>query len=232
MGLVSEWKKEAGNFKSKQVIALSIVFSFMKWLLLNLQNFGPKTNFKKRKINGKNFDGFPKYSQFVQDKFRTVPQLKDFHTVEQCAIEYRPETGACIDPHIDDCWVWGERIISVNLLSDSVLTMTKYCGPSSKYNLCYCKKSNDNQNNLTPNDFPAVRLLMPRRSLLVLYGPARYEWEHCIYRKDINARRICMAYREFTPEYLPGGSHYDAGSMILNKAQNFWDIPSNNLISQ
>ena len=37
--------------------------------------------------------------------------------MEQCSIEYRPETGARIDPHIDDCWVWGERIVQVWSLS-------------------------------------------------------------------------------------------------------------------
>jgi len=135
------------------------------------------------------------------------------------------DTGACIDPHIDDCWVWGERVISVNLLSDSVLTMTKYIGPIEKYNLHYRFPPEDAtlfQSN-QEQQFPIVRIPMPRLSLLVLYGPARYEWEHCIYRSDITDRRICMAYREFTPEYLKGGKDYEAiGQNVISKAQLFW----------
>lgn len=200
-----------------------------------LQNFGPKTNFKKMKINGKSFAGFPKFSQHAQKKLNEVPLLSDFQTIEQCAIEYRLETGACIDPHIDDCWVWGERVISINLLSDSVLTMTKYVGGIDKYNLRYHYDHNPDSSNpflLTKNgddggvnnckDYPIVRLRMPGRSLLVLYGASRYEWEHSILRRDIFGRRICMAYREFTGEYLQGGRSYsEIGQGICERAQNF-----------
>lgn len=71
------------------------------------------------------FRGFPAYSKFVQDKFKDVPLLKTFQTIEQCSLEYDPVKGASIDPHIDDCWIWGERVVTVNCLSDSVLTLAK-----------------------------------------------------------------------------------------------------------
>jgi len=65
---------------------------------------------------------------------------------------------------------------------------------------------------------------MPARSLLVVFGPARYEWEHCILRRDIQDRRICMAYREFTKEYLNGGKLFESmGKPIYETALNFWD---------
>lgn len=182
------------------------------------------------KINGNSFTGFPKFSEFAQKKLNQVPALSDFQTIEQCAIEYRPETGACIDPHIDDCWVWGERVISISLISDSVLTMTKYVGGITKYNLKYHYDNNYTYNpfntensNTTSNSYPIVRLPMPARSLLVLSGPSRYEWEHSILRSDIQDRRICMAYREFTREYLPNGSLYlTTGQNVIDKAHNFW----------
>lgn len=50
-------------------------------------------------------------------------------------MDYPVETGASIDPHIDDCWIWGERIPTLSLLVDSVLTLRKYIGPETKYNL-------------------------------------------------------------------------------------------------
>lgn len=99
------------------------------------QNFGPKTNFKKRKIVPGFFEGFPLCSKFVQDRFDKIDLLKGYQTIEQCSLEYDPIRGASIDPHIDDCWIWGERIVTLNCLSDSVLTMIPYCGDKKKYNL-------------------------------------------------------------------------------------------------
>lgn len=99
------------------------------------QNFGPKTNFKKRKMVPGTFSGFPECTKFVQDRFQEIDLLKGYETIEQCSLEYDPHKGASIDPHIDDCWVWGERIVTVNLLSDTLLTMIPYNGGKSKYNL-------------------------------------------------------------------------------------------------
>ena len=67
-----------------------------------------------------------------------------------------------------------------------------------------------------------VKVHLPARSLLVMYGPARYEWEHHIVRSDITERRITLAYRELTPPYLPGGDQEEDGSLILEQARRFW----------
>lgn len=99
------------------------------------QNYGPKTNFKKKKVVLGSFEGFPEFSKFLQDRFASVELLKDYQTIEQCSLEYDPSKGASIDPHIDDCWIWGERIVTVNCLSDTVLTMTPFVGDSKRYNL-------------------------------------------------------------------------------------------------
>ena len=211
------------------------------------QNYGPKANFKKRKVKVGSFKGYPSFSRFIQDRFKTVPSLQDYKTVEQCSIEYRPETGARIDPHIDDCWVWGERIVQLNLMSDSTLTLLPLPkGDPFRYNLpdvkTYPKVMNEETNQVIFNPFqnddwtnkPAfeltsladlkrvVRIPLPKRSLLVMYGGARYNWEHCILRRDIQARRIVIAYRELTPTYLPNGPEQAIGSDILAQAQNFF----------
>lgn len=55
-----------------------------------------------------------------------------------------------------------------------------------------------------------------------MYGAARYDWEHQVLRDDITERRICLAYREFTPPYLPNGPHYDMSKDILKNALNFF----------
>lgn len=170
------------------------------------------------------FAGFPKSTQFVQEKFATVDLMKDYQTIEQCTLEYDPKRGASIDPHIDDCWIWGDRIFTVNLLSDSVLTLTPYRGDMTKYNLQFVpeKYLNTRLTDQIKEDNIAVRIPMPRRSLLIIYGQARYWWEHMVLREDISERRLCIAYREFTPPYLKGGTHEELGREILEKSQIFW----------
>lgn len=155
------------------------MFMYFKLKFFNLQNFGPKCNFKKRKLQLGVFDGFPKTTQFVQNKFEEIPLLHGFRTVEQCSLEYDPERGASIDPHIDDCWIWGERIVTVNVLGDAVLTMTPYRGPITRYNLdCVSRYNSILEKGICDNtqidDNIVVRLPMPARSLMILYGPARY----------------------------------------------------------
>ncbi|XP_076234096.1 alpha-ketoglutarate-dependent dioxygenase alkB homolog 4 isoform X2 [Calliopsis andreniformis] len=193
------------------------------------QNFGPKCNFKKKKLRLGFFNGFPKCTQFVQQKFSEVPLLKNFQTIEQCTLEYDPLRGASIDPHIDDCWIWGERIVTVNVMGDSVLTMTPYYGPDTKYNLqstveysisCSNLKF-DEVNNKKHTEDINVRLPMPEGSLMVLYGAARYQWEHCVLREDVQSRRVCLAYRELTPPYLDNLSRNEEVEEILQRASIF-----------
>ena len=210
------------------------------------QNFGPRANFKKRKAKVGPFNGFPKCTEFIQQRFSSVSQLEGYRTVEQCSIEYSPQTGAAIEPHIDDCWIWGERIVQLNLLSDSYLTLTPYSGDGSKskYNLedvAGYPKVLDQDDTVILNPLAGkmqaesysmsgilsdanivIRIPLPARSLLVMSGLARYEMEHSILREDITARRLVLAYRELTPPYLPEGEHEALGAEILAKAENFW----------
>ncbi|KAK0174717.1 hypothetical protein PV327_010454 [Microctonus hyperodae] len=194
------------------------------------QNFGPKCNFNKRRLRLGSFNGFPKSTKFVQDKLAEDELLIHFKTIEQCTLEYTPERGASIDPHIDDCWIWGERIVTVNVIGDSVLTMTPYRASKLRYNLEDVDKYPSVVSSIMSNEELlcnslkniVVRLPMPAKSLMVLYGTARYDWEHAVLREDINSRRVCIAYREFTPPYLPLGEYFDEADEILDKAQNFW----------
>ncbi|KAK4036121.1 hypothetical protein OUZ56_028186 [Daphnia magna] len=182
------------------------------------QNFGPKTNFKKRKLQLGSFKGVPSFSRLFHERIQSVPLLKDYHTIEQCSLEYDPGRGASIEPHIDDCWVWGERIVTLNLAGDSFLTMTKYHGGDDKYNLQQVDVELPKA-----EDIPdiCVRIPQPARSLVVIYGSARYQWLHCVLRRDIKERRVCIALREFTKQFLdPNDS---MGQAILKTASNYFD---------
>lgn len=67
-----------------------------------------------------------------------------------------------------------------------------------------------------------IKVPMPNRSLIVMYGPPRYQFEHSVLRTDVISRRVCIAYREFTPMYLENGEHVEKGIPILETAQTFW----------
>lgn len=70
------------------------------------KNFGPKVNFKKKKLSVGKFEGFPMVTKFVRDRLKSIPLLSDFEVVEECFLEYDTARGSHIDPHIDDCWIW------------------------------------------------------------------------------------------------------------------------------
>lgn len=179
------------------------------------KNFGPKVNFKKKKLSLGQFKGFPSVTSFVRDRLKTVSILKTFETVEECFLEYDRERGSHIDPHIDDCWIWGERIVTINIDGSSVLTLRKHVPTyAQQYNLDLIDEYKNKL--LQPleesiDDDAVIRIPMPAQSILVLYGPPRYQYEHSVLREDINERRVAIAYREFTIPYLKGNDkHHEA----------------------
>ncbi|KAH8341636.1 hypothetical protein KR059_012854 [Drosophila kikkawai] len=195
------------------------------------QNFGPKTNFKKRKLQLGSFAGFPRSTEYVQRRFEEVPVLQRFQTIEQCSLEYDPSKGASIDPHVDDCWIWGERVVTVNCLGDAVLTLTPYeVQQAGKYNLDLVPQYEQelrapllDEEQLARYQGKVLRIPMPNLSLIVLYGPARYQFEHSVLREDVQERRVCIAYREFTPMYI-NGDDQQKGDPVRDKSQLFWEI--------
>lgn len=140
------------------------------------QDFGIKINFKKQTIKTKYFTGMPLYAKQIIERFQSHRISKDFQPVELCNLDYHLDRGSHIDPHIDDVWIWGERLITVNLLSNTILS-------------------------LIPNDKDSNKIIyvpIPRRWLIVLYGDARYEYKHSIQRQHIHDRRMAVTFRELT----------------------------------
>ncbi|XP_067625458.1 alpha-ketoglutarate-dependent dioxygenase alkB homolog 4 [Eurosta solidaginis] len=195
------------------------------------QNFGPKTNFRQRKLKNGIFNGFPASTRFVQERLRKEPLLSEFQTIEQCSLEYEPAKGASIDPHVDDCWIWGERVVTVNCLGDAVLTLTAFDARAmhSKYNLDLVAHYEQrlmlplaDEKEIDTFKGKVIRVAMPNLSLMVMYGPARYQFEHAVLREDIKTRRVCIAYREFTPMYIDG-EEILKGKEVTQNAHKFWE---------
>lgn len=174
-----------------------------------LQDFGPKVNFKKRRVRLGGFSGLPASSQTLVLRMQQEPSLAGFQPVEQCNLDYHPQRGSAIDPHLDDSWLWGERLVTVNMLSDTTLSMSLEQGLPE----------------MGPAEEVHVAVRLPRRSLVVLHGEARHRWKHAIRREDVRERRVCSTYRELSAEFLPGGQQAEVGAQLLNIALSFQGTP-------
>ncbi|OQV24619.1 putative Alpha-ketoglutarate-dependent dioxygenase alkB-like protein 4 [Hypsibius exemplaris] len=166
------------------------------------QDYGPKVNFKRQKLSLDKFTGLPDFCQPLLRKMsqETGGTLGDFRCAELCNLEYVPQRESGIDGHIDDQWLWGERLITLNLLSSTILTLT----PVEAVN----------------GAFPLVRVAMPRRSLFMMSGEARHIWKHAIRPVDIHSRRLAMTFRELTPLFVTGAERV-LGEEILARAYSF-----------
>jgi DNA N6-methyl adenine demethylase len=182
------------------------------------KNYGPKVNFKKKKLSLGQFIGFPAITDFVRQRLQDISILHDFQTVEECFLEYDSSRGSHIDPHIDDCWIWGERVVTINIDGCSVLTLRKHTPTyPQQYNLDLVEEYKNKL--LEPmlqciDDNVVIRIPMPARSIVILYGPARYQYEHAVLREDIVSRRVAIAYREFTIPYQKGNDKYQEAENI------------------
>ncbi|XP_043909792.1 alpha-ketoglutarate-dependent dioxygenase alkB homolog 4 isoform X2 [Protopterus annectens] len=205
------------------------------------KDYGPKVNFKKQKVRIGNYSGLPSFSQKLFDRMKKYMILEDFLPVEQCNLDYNPERGSAIVPHFDDSWLWGERLVSVNLLSETVLTMSSdsentlplfpVCDPNeinSAVQKCTDKCLGDERegvsNRLSFRDVD-VAIHLPRCSLVVLYGQARYDWKHAIHREHIGSRRICSTFRELSAEFSSSGKLETLGKELRDIALQFQGAP-------
>ena len=152
------------------------------------QDYGPRANYKRKKLKLDKFQGLPGYSQYLRDRLAGLGELTDFIPVEQCNLDYKPELGSSIDFHFDDFWLWGERLIIVNLLSDSFM----FFNHEDKY----------------------IKVPLPRRSLILMSGEGRFLWKHAIAREDIHSRRISVTFRELSEQFLTGERAQEGQSII------------------
>ena len=148
------------------------------------QDFGPQANFKKRKVKLGPLDDpgwigvHPEYS-VLQVKIPTLAPLGGqcpFQVAQWSALDYSPNSGSNLDPHVDDSWIWGGRILGVSMASSctmSFLTAQTKDGAVVE-----------------------VQAVLPQRSLFIMQGPARSQWLHGIRAGSIESRRISITIRE------------------------------------
>lgn len=175
------------------------------------QHYGPKVNFNKQKINATRFRGLPDYAHRIESRLRTLAgldrpgspadlqalrtALEAFEATDTFVLRYLERNASNLDFHRDDTFAYGEAILDVSLESDSVLTFLERQESDPLTNRGKC-----------------VRVPLPARSLAVVYGPARFAWDHAILAYDIAGRRTSITLRTLNETLR----HSDAGRRILD----------------
>lgn len=202
--------------------AVSLLEEIERWPFLpsqsgkQKQHFGPKVNFNKRRLNASAFDGLPAYSADLNLRFlerlmehsestnalRSVARA--FEPTDVFVLRYREGEASNLDFHLDDTFAYGEMILDLSLEADSVMTFYRD-RPGGEIPLA---------DNRTAR--PAcVRVPLPARSLLILSGAARYEWEHALLARDIRDQRTSLTFRTLGPEL----AETDQGKDVLASAK-------------
>jgi len=149
----------------------------------------------------------PCFSHELVQCIQRLPGLENFKPVEQCHLEYTEDRKSGIDSHIDDPWIWGEHLVTVNLLADTILSFQPP------------------PNHPKGNAFE-VCVFLPRHSLVIVESTARYDWMHAIRREDIVQRRIAVTLRELGPDFLADGCDEEIGRKMVEIAFGFNGEPS------
>lgn len=119
----------------------------------------------------------------LPDFFVTIllPKLKQIKQMEGClpneanAIDYQRRKGDFLKDHVDDRQLSKEPIANLSIIGDCYMTFIN------------TKIDNPNHN----------RVLLPRRTLQILTGKARYDFSHGIKNEDlISDRRVSVTMRE------------------------------------
>eukprot|EP00347_Sterkiella_histriomuscorum_P004683 403359506 len=192
-------------------------------------DFGPQVNFKKQKLKYTKFTGFPLFIKPILDLISTLNDqnlqqkeeelkeeqkdqallqlkqhlpsvLKDFQPIEVNVLEYDEQRGSNIAPHKDDFWLWGERIIGINLLKDTFMTFQR-----------------DSENQL--GQIVEIEVPVKRRMMYVISGKSRFEWMHGIKSEHIKGKRIVCTFREFSDEFKSQDN--EDANKIREIAKNF-----------
>lgn len=140
--------------------------------------YGPKKNFKKKKVKPSDVAAMPLALKPVLQRVALLTEQlthRPYSIAEASVLEYVEEKISNIDPHVDDTWLWGERIGGINLLSDSAMTFVN-------------------------RDGIAVEAHLPRGCYFLMSGNSRYNWMHGIRPESVKGRRVSITLRELSAE--------------------------------
>ncbi len=178
------------------------------------QHFGPRFNFVRRRMNVDRFAGLPASAHRLESRLRACvardragdpadlarcrAALADYATTDVFVLRYVESERSNLDFHVDDLHAYGEAILDVSLDSDSILS---FLGPEP--------------GPADPGDGRAcVRVPLPARSIAVVYGAARFAWQHAILASDVRGIRTSITLRTLAPALR----ETPAGQQVLARA--------------
>ena len=158
------------------------------------QDYGPKINYKKRKVK---YQGEQTLSNLPGELMSVISKLKkniksvklnlyleDYDIAGVGNLFYSNKNGSHIEPHIDDVWVWGRRIIGINLLSETTMTF-----------------SIEVDDDVGSKILLEVDIPLKSGDIYIMTNRARYIWKHSIKSEFILSDRIAITVREFEEGY-------------------------------
>jgi alkylated DNA repair protein alkB family protein 4 len=176
------------------------------------QHYGAKVNFNKRRINANRFTGLPKYLRRLESHARSAflefeglteigreqrdRALASFETTDLFVLRYHESEASNLDLHVDDTFAYGEAIIDISLETDAVMTFVRHAAGATMGPEC-------------------VRVPLEAGSAALLYGKARYEWEHGILHYDVRDRRTSLTLRTLSESLRATPD----GAMVLDIAR-------------
>ncbi|KAK7199913.1 2OG-Fe(II) oxygenase superfamily [Novymonas esmeraldas] len=160
------------------------------------QDFGPRRNFKKKKLKPADVPAMPRAFQPIFAAISSTTEQctrRPFHVAEVSVLEYTEGNMSNFDPHVDDTWLWGDRIAGLNLNEASAMTFVNQSGE-------------------------CCDVYFPRRSFFLMSGDCRYRWMHGIRPEHVHGRRISLTFRELSEELLADDA---TAEMVLSAASTF-----------
>jgi len=178
------------------------------------QHHGPRFNFMRRRMNADRFDGIPAWAHLLESRLRDCvardasgaaedlaacrAALSAYETTDVFVLRYVEREASNLDFHVDDLYAYGEAILDVSLDSDCCLTFLGPAGPDDP-----------------PADLVGVRVPLPALSIAVVYGRARFDWQHAVLAQDIRGVRTSITLRTLG-QALRGT---EAGQGVLARAR-------------
>jgi alkylated DNA repair dioxygenase AlkB len=158
------------------------------------QDYGPKINYKKRKVKYEGEQTLSNLPNEVKSLINKLTKniksdnldinLEDYDVAGVGNLLYSNVNGSHIEPHIDDVWVWGRRIIGVNLFSDTTMTF-----------------SIEVDDNFSAKILVELDIPLKAGDIYIMTNNARYIWKHSIKKEFILSDRIAITVREFEEGY-------------------------------
>lgn len=161
--------------EEKTLLACIDQGEWRKDLSRRVQHYGWIYNYRERSVKRSDYLGpLPKWVDFLLERFKTLNIETEYNQI--IVNEYMPGQG--IGAHIDQPQIFGDDIISVSL--------------GSAVSMEFSQNKNKHELRLEPC------------SAIMLSGPARYKWTHCIPARKIDVvdkkvilrkRRVSLTFR-------------------------------------